>query len=146
MGMGGKTHDSPIRYRTPPRYHTPRVLADIACAASEAIDRYLRSRPIGCAAHSEPPPDAGKCRPVGKTSNTSGPHNAPEIAKKNFRAPPAENRGPILPQKNFHGAGREGAPHSSKKIAPPKFQKRAEKRRRRRSGRRFSLIGAGNST
>src|SRR6516164_968787 len=54
MGMGGKTHDPPIRYRTPPRYHAPRVLADIACAASEAIDRYLRSRPIGCAAHSEP--------------------------------------------------------------------------------------------
>src|SRR6516164_7678011 len=53
-GNGGKTHDPPIRYRTPPRYHAPRVLADIACAASEAIDRYLRSRPIGCAAHSEP--------------------------------------------------------------------------------------------
>src|SRR6516165_2298095 len=54
MGMGGKTHDPPIRYRTPPRYHAPRVLADIACGAREAIDRYLRSRPIGCAAHSEP--------------------------------------------------------------------------------------------
>jgi len=54
---------------------------------------------------------------VGKTSNTSGgPTTHQKSPKKNFRAPPAENKGPILPQKNFHGADREGATHSQKKL------------------------------
>ena len=63
---------------------------------------------------------------------------------KNFRAPPAENRGPILPQKKFRGANREGATPSPKKLRRQKARRRAE--RQRRPGRRFSLIGAGNST
>ena len=41
---------------------------------------------------------------------------------KNFRAPPAENRGPILPQKNFRGADREGVTPSPKNCAA-KIQK-----------------------